>query len=846
MNGMWHDSRPPKPFYRRAWFIALAVLSLFGLLLAVAGVVYLKVEYGTRADALDLSKLDDMETASIVYDRNEKILGKIYIQNRDTIPLREMAGDLVPALIAAEDNRFFQHSGIDYIGIARAIIKDLRAGKVRQGASTITQQLARNSFAEALPSDRSFRRKILEAFVARRIESHYSKAQILEFYFNRVYFGSGFYGVEAAAHGYFGKSASDLTLSECATLTGMLRSPNNLSPWRNRKASIAARDFVLGRMLENDLIKQDRYEATLKEDLAVKNRAAIYSESYAVEFVRQQVANLIGSNDSVYGDGYRIYTTIDGDLQKTAEKTLRTRLEEVEQRRDFGTQRQTYAQYEQMYRQRRKRADNDPLPGPSYLQGALYALDNRTGGVLALVGGRNFAHNQFNRALLSNRPPGTAFLPLVYAAGFEKGIFPGSVFQDAVMDNRQVMIGGTTGVLGEWGPERVDNHFEGPISAHYALVKSKNAATVRLGMTTGVDAVLDLAKRAGIDSELRRYPATFLGSSEVTLEDLTLSFSMFPNGGVRPAKPFVIQRVVQKDGQVIFEQPQRKPVQVVQASTAYEVHSALADSLEWGSADKAFSSYGLRKFPLGGKTGTAYNFTDVWFVGYSSAVTCGVWAGFDSPQAIYRGGFSNEIALPIWVDFMNASFAHFPAEGIARPDALKKYEICRDSGMLATDKCFETTTGGEGETFENKTTYFEWGTPEQAPEDPCDVHGEPGGRRVKVAKPSGEGTRAELAVDLETFVPTPMKAPTVLGDDPFGAIRSVPVRRAEAVGPDDPREIPPTDPQSTPVEAAAQTEEPKPEEPGEPPIRRAEKVRTLDIPDEQSTIQLDAPPAIQF
>jgi len=820
-------------------------LALLALLMGIIGIVYLQAEFGTRAAALDFSKLSDMETASIVYDRNEKILGKIYIQNRDTIPLQEMAGDLVPALVAAEDNRFFSHSGIDYIGIARAIIKDLSAGRVRQGASTLTQQLARNTFTEALPAaDRSFRRKILEAFVAIRIEKAFSKSQILEFYFNRVYFGSGFYGVEAAAHGYFGKSARDLTLSECATLTGLLRSPNNLSPWRNRRASIDARNFVLGRMLENNLIDQKRYEEALAENLQVKNRKPFYSESYAVEFVRQQVANLIGNNESIYGDGYRIYTTIDADLQKTAERSLRARLEEVEQRSAFDKKRQTYARYDQMYRQRRNRPENDPLPGPSYLQGALYALDNRSGGVLALVGGRNFSHNQFNRALLSNRPPGTAFLPLVYAAAFEKGIFPGAVFQDAIMDNRQVMIGGTTGVLGEWGPERADNQFEGPISAHYALVKSKNAATVRLGMAAGLEAVLDLAKRAGIDSELRRYPATYLGSSEVTLEDLTLSYTMFPNGGTRPARPFVVQKVVQKDGKVVYEQPQRTPVRVIKEATAYEVHSALADSLEWGSADRAYSPYGLKKFPLGGKTGTAYNFTDVWFVGYSSEITCGVWAGFDSPQPIYRGGFSNEIALPVWVDFMNASFEHFPAKNIPRPASLKKYEICRASGLLSTDKCVESFEGADGQRYENKTTHFEWGTAEQAPRDSCDVHGEPGSRRSAVARSTGEGPRAEIAVDLGSFMPTPMRSATVVGDDPYGSIRSVPVPRAIPVGPDEPAELPPTVPIPTPE---AQTAEAAPEAPaGEPPIRRAESVRTLDIPDEESVIRLEAPPAIQF
>jgi membrane carboxypeptidase/penicillin-binding protein len=832
---MWDDDPlPSKPFYSRPWFLALVILFVLALLGGAFALFYVSEEFGKKANALDLSKLSDMESASIVFDRNGQQLGKIYIQNRDTITIDDVPYDLVQALIAAEDNRFFQHRGIDYIGIVRALITNWRAGRLRQGGSTVTQQLARNSFPDVLPSnDRSIRRKLLEAFVARRIENNFSKTQILEFYFNRVYFGAGFYGVEAASRGYFGKPAKQMTLAECAMLAGMLRSPNNRSPWRNRQAGIDIRNYVLSRMLELGQITRPRYDTAVAEVPAIKKRGSIYSESYAVEFVRQQVTNLIGSDESVYGDGYRIYTTLDATLQQTAENSLKTRLEEVERRQNFE-QHQTYAQYDLLYKNRRKRAENDPLPSPTYLQGALYALDNATGGVLAMVGGRDFAHNEYNRALLANRPPGTAFLPLVYATAYENGTFPGAVFQDAPIDNRFVMIGGLTGILGEWGPERADNEFEGPISAHLALVKSKVAASVRLGLATGIEPVLAMAKKAGIDSELRKFPATYLGSSEVTLEDLTLSFTMFPNGGVRPAKPFVIQRVEQKDGKLIYQNEKRPPVAVVKATTAYEVHSALAQSLERGSADKAYSQYGLKKFPLGGKTGTAYNFTDTWFVGYSSAVTCGVWAGFDAPQSIYRGAFSSEIAQPIWVDFMNATFTKFPPKEMPRPAGLKKYQICRKSGLLATDKCFDTHTDEtSGEVINHSTVYSEWGTAQQAPKHNCDVHGEPSRSFVRVVTPQ-EGLRAELAVDLEQFKMVPMRSRTVAGEDPFGSIVNTTVLPAEPVDPNIVRDM--STPTPTPAPASA-----------EPAVRRAEVVRPMDqAPPSQSTIKLDAPPPMEF
>ena len=825
---MWFDPPKTKPFYRRAWFLTLVVLFLLLGLAGLGGIYYLSQEYGPKADALDLSKLRDMETASIVYDRYGQQLGKIYTQNRDTISRRDMPPYIVPALVSAEDNRFWQHHGVDFIGMARASLKNWQAGKIRQGASTVTQQLARNSFPNVLPSsDRSFQRKVLEAFVAMRIEKSFSKEEILESYLNRVYFGSGFYGIESAARGYFGKPAKELTLSECATLAGMLRIPTKLSPWQNRKACLDARAFVLGRMLELGWIQKPDYDAAMAETLAVKSRSTIYSDSYAVEFVRQQVVGLVGEEESVYGDGFRIYTTLDAKLQKVAEDTLKSRLEQVERRRDFNHP--TYAQYDAMYRERRKKLDAEPIPSPAYLQGALIALDNENGGVLALVGGRDFSHNQYNRALLANRPAGTAFLPIVYAAAFEKGIFPGAIFQDSVMDNRQVMIGGMTGVLGEWGSEMpaADIQYEGPITAHNALVKSKNSATVRLGMATGLDAVVDLAKRAGIDGELRRFPSTYLGSSEVTLEDLTLSFTMFPNKGERTAKAFIVQRVLTKDGKLVYEQKPLHKVSVIAPTTAYEVHSALAESLERGSADKAYLRYGLKKFPLGGKTGTAYNFTDTWFIGYSSAVTCGVWAGFDNPSPIYSGAFSNEITLPVWVDFMNASFASFPARDIPQPPGLQRYEICTVTGQLATPKCVESIQGpGGAEPVERRTATFEWGTPEQAPKIPCELHN--GTKSYVKDLPAADAVapRPEIAIDLNNFRPVQAKSPTVVGNDPFRSVTKLTILQ-------------------TPSETPAPTPTPAPKE--KPPVV-PEKAGTMgnQEAEDPTNVKLDPPPPIKF
>ncbi len=834
---MWEYSPPRQPFYRRPWFLVptglFVVLGLIGL---IWGLVE-KHQWEKRAEALDYDKLQEMESASVIYDRNRVVLGRIFIQNRDKVGVEDIARTLQLAVVAAEDNRFYNHRGVDYQGIVRAMVKNYQAGKTRQGASTLTQQLARNSFPDDLPSnDRTYNRKLLEIFVARAIEKRFSKERILELYLNRVYFGSGLYGAEAAARAYFGKHAKDLTLSEAATLAGLLKSPNNLSPWKNRQACMDQRNFVLGRMADLGQITRAQADETLAEDLRVKNRARVAQESYALDLVAQQVIAQFG-RDSAISDGYRIYTTIDGELQRKAEKALAEQLDLAE--RHEGFEHQTYAKYDQIFKAHERKqgtADAETIATPEYLQGSVVVIDNATGGILTLVGGRDFQHSEYDRALLAHRPAGTAFKPLVYAAAFEKGLFPGTAVQDAVIDNRQVMIGGTTGILGEWGPETVENKYEGTVSARTALVKSKNAASVRLGMMTGLDRVIPLAKKAGISSTLRPFPATYLGSSEVTLMEMTLANSIFANGGQRPERTFVIDHIESKDGKVVYKaRPGR--VRVIAETTAYEVHSCLAEVLERGTADRAFTDLGLKRFPLGGKTGTAYNFTDAWFVGYSSAVTCGVWAGFDKPQPIYRGAFSNQIALPIWANVMKATFADYKPGEIPQPKGIIKCEICSASGKLATDKCFETVENTETkEKVMRRATYFEIATESQAPKNGCDIHGL-GNRSFVKEVSSGEFPRAVLAMDVKSVQPVALKAPTVIGEDPYNSIQAINnVIAMKALG----GTTAPLDSTNTVPNPVVSTE-PQIE------VRRAEPVRPMEnqaVVD--STIKLDRPPPVDF
>jgi penicillin-binding protein 1A len=857
---------PRKPFYLRVWFILLAILILAP---AIAGFCYfLKIKsiYGARAQSFDFSRLSEMETASTIYDRRGNVLGRIFLENRDTAS--DFPYQLTQAVVAAEDNRFYQHHGVDFYGMFRAALKNWRAGHIRQGASTVTQQLARNTFSL---HERTYDRKITEIFLALEIEKRFSKSEIMNLYLNRVYFGSGFYGAQAASRGYFGKNVADLDLSECATLAGLLKNPNNLSPWGNRQACIDSRNFVLGRMLELKMIPQDTYSQEIASDLPVKNRKPVHTDSYAVDMISQQVDDIVGK-DRAIADGYQIYTTIDPDLQKVAEQSLRDHLYEVEHHP--GYDHQTEAEYEAILRQHRGDEEKEP-PAPEYLQGSVVVLDNIDGGILAIAGGRDFNQSQFNRAIASARPLGTAFIPFVYAAAFEKGMFPGTLVEDTLMDNRQVMIGGTVGILGEWGPERIDNRYEGAIPARTALVKSKNAATVRLGMQTGIDNVIKLAQDAGLARvagkdahgndilNLRRYPATYLGSSEMTLMDATLAYTIFPDAGSRPAEPYIIQRILDRDGNVIFEShPERK--YVIKNTTAYEVHSCLSDVLDWGTGDKANTVDGLKKFPVAGKTGTAYNFTDDWFIGYSSAITCGVWAGFDKPASIYHGAFSSDVVLPVWVDIMNRSFLKYPAVEIQQPDGLRKYEICTASGQLATDRCYETVTDKTtGEVSRRRTTYYELATEEQAPKMQCAVHsGDAAALGASIVGQSSLNTpatpsqypRATIAVDLSQVTPVPMLGPTVLGEDPFNCVKPTLVMAATRVGDNAPPPGAVDDNTSTPVNAGGpavsdgQAAGPGPGASTDGTVRvmRAQAAGALDSTQDAATVHLQPPAPIKF
>ena len=827
-----------RPWYAQPWVFLPCVLVFVLLFAALLAFIPVGVSLKDQAAALDFSQLEQMESASVILDRNDHIFGQIYVENRETVPYDQLPPNLINAIIATEDNKFYQHHGYDILGIVRAALKNVVAGHVRQGASTITQQLARNTFDL---KGRTFRRKLLEMFVARRIEENFPKQKILELYLNRIYFGGGLYGAEAAARGYFDKPAREMTLGECATLAGLVKSPNKLSPWTDREASREARNFVLNRMRELGFINAEQFNAAEGEALRIGNRQNARGQNYAIDYIRQQVIATVGW-DRAMSDGFRIHTTIDSKLQEVAEKSLRAQLDAAEEKP--GYEHQTYAQYSALLRELHKtKSPNDKasVPKPDYLQGAVIALDNKTGGILALVGGRDFEQNEYNRALQARRPPGTAILPFVYAAAFSKGLFPGSLVEDSALDNRTVMIGGTTGILGEWGPESADNRYEGSITAREALVKSKNGAAVRIGTTAGLDSVTQLVHEAGVESKLRPYPATFLGSSEITLAELARAYTVFPNQGVRPPSPHILDRIEDKQGHVVWQaESADKHPRVLKPEIAYEVTSCLTEALTEGTGKAAYQKYGLKQFPAAGKTGTAYDFTDALFAGYDSALTCVTWAGFDKPQRIYRGAFGSTVALPVWVDVMNASVAERTPQEFPVPSGLHKVEVCSSSGLRATDKCYESVKSASGAVVRHRTSYYEMATDEQMPADECDVHTDSVRTQLVKKFDNTEWPRAALAVDTAEIAPVAMQGPTLLaGEDPYDAIGSTfkpkTVAKQETAAPFDP---------DKPVMRAIPVVPATPD--GQVEVRRAEPVRPIDASPKEELLQSEPPPPLDF
>ena len=583
----------------------------------------------------DLKTISDMPQRSSVYDKDGRFYSRLSGENRVVVPFDKISNHFVNALLAREDTRFYYHHGIDPVGIARAVVRNFVAGGFREGASTLTQQLARNSFPLG---GKNIVRKMIEAALAYRIETELTKEEILEAYMNRIYFGSGYYGVETASQAYFGKPASLMNLPEAAMLAGLIRSPNRFSPFNNLKKAVRERNAVLARMHKLDFItEQQMAAAAASVPKIAPKRPASPQDNWAMDAILREL-ELVIDRDRFDNGGLKIYTTIDGELQGVAEESLRDRLTQIESLSGFPHRpMKVYST-----------ADLAGQEFTPYLEGAAIAIDSHTGGIRAVAGGRDYERSKFNRALLGRRQIGSSVKPFVYAKAFEAGLQP-----DDVVDDNRLRPDELPPAYGRYDPSNSDNTYRGELPAREGLVLSRNTMSVRIGLWTGLDPIREIIARAGISQNPPRFPSLCLGAFESNLKDLTASYTVFANGGVK-LQPYLIEHIADPDGQTIYKATRGK-LDILDPKAAKLTASLMQEVLSRGTGSRA-RQLGLHH-TAAGKTGTTDDYQDAWFVGFDDQLVCGVWVGFDRPKKIMPGGTGGELALPIWVDIIEAKRA---------------------------------------------------------------------------------------------------------------------------------------------------------------------------------------------
>jgi len=563
---------------------------------------------------------------SKIFDRNNRVVGEIYLEKRNVVPFKTIPPHVVNAFVAAEDANFFQHKGVDYFAIVRAIVKDVLSGGFAQGASTITQQTVKSLF---LTPEKSVGRKLKELILAYRIEKKLSKEEILYLYLNQIYLGDGAYGVEAAAQAYFARGVSSLTLAEGALLAGLAQAPTRYSPRAHLDKAKARQRYVLRRMAEVGFIDKDVAESAYDSRLALAPPSTFRSKAaYFLEHVRNYLQEKYGA-DTMYRSEFRIYTTIDGRLQEAA--------------------------YDAVTQGVRRMEEANRYQG---LQGALLCMDPGTGGVLAMVGGVDFAMSQFNRALQARRQPGSAFEPIVYGAAIDKGKTVVSTVDDSPIEFAK-------SETEMWKPKNYDGMFLGAITLLEALAKSRNLATVRLLNEIGVDTAIGMARNVGIQSPIERNLSIALGSSGVTPLEMVTAYSTFAAGGQR-ATPFFIREVQDAQGRVL-ERTEPKVEQAIAPETAYLTIRLMQEVLRPGGTG---ASAGRLSPNLAGKTGTTNENTDAWFIGGSPDLIAAVWVGFDTPTSLGGRQTAASVALPIWTQFFGRALGHVPDREFPAPSGI--------------------------------------------------------------------------------------------------------------------------------------------------------------------------------
>ncbi|HYS42812.1 MAG TPA: PBP1A family penicillin-binding protein [Geobacteraceae bacterium] len=730
---------------------------------------------------------------SQVIGEDGSLVGEFYLERRTVVPVAKVPKKLIQAFVAAEDANFYQHSGIDYLGVLRAAVKNLISLRKKEGASTITQQVAKSML---LTPEKKFSRKLKEAILATRMEKRLSKDEILYIYLNQIYLGAGAYGVQLAAETYFAKDVDQLNLAEMAILAGLPKAPNSYSPIKHLDKARERQAYVLERMVKEGYISQSEADHAKSLPIFIRSRKKVNSDqsAYFLEQVRIQLEEKYGE-DQLYKGGMKIYTTMNAEMQKAAYEGVVNGLKALDKRQGFrgplqyldkdkvdefckrveegvdaaslrqgatyqgvvtamnpakgdltvrvGDRTGTLGRKNMAWAGKPNLVEAYGKPEGSKgrtialgsvievsvvtpdvnkagavfaldqepeAQGALFAMDPKTGAVRAMVGGYDFKKSQFNRAMQAKRNPGSAFKPIIYAAAIDKGMTPASIFDDSPVEY-------DSGKEKSWKPKNYDNIYRGPVTMRGALTNSINVVSVKILEQIGVAYAIDYAKKLGITAQLANNLTLALGSSSLTPMELTSAYAVFASGGYR-VTPYFITKVVDGDGKVLEEitppviptfaqassagkkgeeavgkgpdgSSPLTPVQVISPETSYVMTNLMESVVTSGTGQRA-KALGR---PVAGKTGTTNDMKDAWFVGYVPQLVAGVWVGYDQERSLGSGGSGGQAAAPIWTDFMQRSLAVIPAQSFPPPANVTFALINPRTGRLARE-------GSEGSVME--------------------------------------------------------------------------------------------------------------------------------------------------
>lgn len=626
---------------------------------------------GGQCPSVDVLELYQPRQTSKLYAADGRFLAELGLERRTVARLQDIPPLVQNAFVFTEDKRFYSHRGIDFVRVFGSVAVNLVRGGFAQGFSTITMQLARNIFPERLERAKSVVRKLREAKVALAIERKYSKQKILELYLNQIYLGNGAYGVESAAQRYFGKTVRELNLSEAALLAALPKAPERYNPRREPDRAVQRRNAVL-ELLRNEHVINDADASLAKAyplQLAQRTETGDVAP-YFVEWVRKQLDEQFGRQ--LYEQGLKVFTTLDIDMQLAAERALDQQLRAIEGGK-LGPYK--YVTFEQYFA---RAADDDRNTSgvTPYLQGAFVAMDPKSGGVRAMIGGRDYADSKFNRATQALRQPGSTFKPFVYADAIQNGHTTAEALDDSPVSVPQA--GG-----GTWSPQNFDGKSMGYIPLRRALYLSRNQATVRLGMSLGEESVAAMAKRFGLTTAMPPYPSLHIGAADVYPLEMIAAYTTFASGGIR-AKPTGIIRVENSKGEVLWE-PAPQRTAVLSTGEAWLMTDMLRDVVRRGTAARAVASL---KVPAGGKTGTTNDGADVWFIGFTPDLVAGVWMGLDRPRTIMRNAQGGELAAPAWTAFMNEVYRRRAVAGeFPGPGGLVAVPVDRLTGYRAGPLC---------------------------------------------------------------------------------------------------------------------------------------------------------------